>query len=278
MCGKLLSLAARALLIKTCLASILVYLLTFIKFSKWAIKLLNTQMANCLWNDTEDYHKFHLANWELVSMCKEFGGLGIPSLRDLNISLLASWLKRFNLDKDKLWKELLDFKYGTNKSNIFLTKTGGGSSFFKGFKWAAQAAKLGYRWKIGNGKKVRLREDNWLGPSSLAIQFWPLYRIVVEQGKTVADLWDGNNLKVSFRRTLSPELYQSWLEVVELVSTITLSSDQDSLIWQFSSKRTFSSQSLYKNIHFRGSIQFMFLPYGLLKCFPEFFFPVVDVQ
>jgi hypothetical protein len=49
--GKLLYLAARALLIKTCLTGIPVYLLSFIKFPKWAIKLLNTQMANCLWND-----------------------------------------------------------------------------------------------------------------------------------------------------------------------------------------------------------------------------------
>jgi hypothetical protein len=34
--GKLLSLAARALLVKTCLASIPIYLLSFIKFPKWA--------------------------------------------------------------------------------------------------------------------------------------------------------------------------------------------------------------------------------------------------
>lgn len=53
-------------------------------------------------------------------MCKEFGGLGIPSLRDLNISLLASWLRRYKSDKDKLWKELIDFKYRTMKPNIFL--------------------------------------------------------------------------------------------------------------------------------------------------------------
>jgi mannosylglycoprotein endo-beta-mannosidase len=77
--GKLLSLAARATLIKTCLSSIPVYLLSFIKFPKWAIKILNTQMANCLWNVSEDNHKIHLANWELVSMCKDYGGLGIPT-------------------------------------------------------------------------------------------------------------------------------------------------------------------------------------------------------
>jgi hypothetical protein len=40
--GQLLSLAARAMLIRTCLASIPVYLLSFIKFPKWAIKILDT--------------------------------------------------------------------------------------------------------------------------------------------------------------------------------------------------------------------------------------------
>jgi hypothetical protein len=43
--GKLISLAARAVLLKTCLASIHVYILSFLKFPKWAIKLLNTQMG-----------------------------------------------------------------------------------------------------------------------------------------------------------------------------------------------------------------------------------------
>lgn len=117
--GRLLSLAARAMLLKTCLASILVYLLSFIKFPKWAIKILNTHMSNYLWNDSVECHKYHLANWELVSMKKEYGGLGFPNLRDLNISLLASWLKRYKTDNDKLRKELIDFKYDTPNPNIF---------------------------------------------------------------------------------------------------------------------------------------------------------------
>jgi hypothetical protein len=158
--GRLLSLVARAMLIKTCLASIPVYLLSFIKFPKWAIKIINTHMSNYLWNDSVECHKYHLANWELVSMKKEYGGLGLPNLRDLNISLLASWLKRYKTDKDKLWKELIDFKYNTANPNIFQSSTVGASSFFKGFMRAAQAARMGFRWKIGNDKSVRLWEDN----------------------------------------------------------------------------------------------------------------------
>jgi hypothetical protein len=268
--GSLLSLAARVVLIKSCLTSIPIYLLSFIKFPKWAIKLLNTHMSNFLWNDLENNHKYHLANWDMVSMCKDYGGLGIPNLRDLNISLLASWLKRYKSDKDKLWKELVDFKYQTKDPNILVTRTINSSSFFKGFMWATQAAKLGYKWKVGNGKKIRLWEDNWLGSTSLAIQFWPIYRILYEQGKTIAELWDGTNLKCTFRRNFSEALYQSWLEIVELVSTIELTEEEDEMVWQYTSKGTYSSQSLYKIKISEGLNKCMFLQFGALRSLLEY--------
>jgi hypothetical protein len=99
---KLLSHAAKVTLIQSCVASVPVYLLSFIKFPKWAIKILNSHFANCLWSDTDGKNKYHLTNWESVSMLKEFGGLGIPSLRDMNTCLLASWLKRYQADSGRI--------------------------------------------------------------------------------------------------------------------------------------------------------------------------------
>jgi hypothetical protein len=75
-------------------------------------------------------------------MSKDYGGLDLPNLRDLNISLLASWLKRYKVDKEKFWKELIDYKYDTTNPNNFMSSTVGASSFFKGLMWAAQAAKM----------------------------------------------------------------------------------------------------------------------------------------
>jgi hypothetical protein len=46
--GKLLT-QGRLILIKTCLASIQIYLLSFIKFLRWAIDLINSHMPNCIW-------------------------------------------------------------------------------------------------------------------------------------------------------------------------------------------------------------------------------------
>jgi hypothetical protein len=57
--------------------------------------------------------------------------------------------------------------------------------------WAAEVAKMGYRWRVEKGDKIRFWEDVWLGSSSLAIQYWELYCIINEHNKTIAEIWDG---------------------------------------------------------------------------------------
>ena len=65
--GKLLSTAGKLTLLKSCLASIPIYLLSVIKFPKWAIENINSHMGNFLWNDSEGKHKYHLSNWLSVA-------------------------------------------------------------------------------------------------------------------------------------------------------------------------------------------------------------------
>jgi hypothetical protein len=60
--GKLLTQAGRLVLIKTCIASIPIYLLSLFKFPKWAINLINSLMAHFLWDNYEGHRKMHLAH------------------------------------------------------------------------------------------------------------------------------------------------------------------------------------------------------------------------
>lgn len=117
--------------------------------------------------------------------------------------------------------------------------------------WASKAAQMRYSWHIGDGRKVRFWEDQWFGNSSLAIQYWPLYCIVNEKGTTVAEAWDGKNLKFTLR-TVSPQTMNLWHELVGIAESITFSNDQDSLIWRFNSNGVYSVQSLYAVVNFRG--------------------------
>jgi hypothetical protein len=113
--GKLLSSEAKRILIQTCLASIPIYLLSFFSFPKWALQLINTQLANCMWNDEEGHKKIHLANWPSICMKKDYGGLGIPNLQDLNVCLIGSWIRRYINGEGSLWKRVVDAKYNTKK-------------------------------------------------------------------------------------------------------------------------------------------------------------------
>jgi hypothetical protein len=49
--GKLLSYGARLTLLRVCLASIPIYLMSVIKFPKWDAEAINSQMVNFFWND-----------------------------------------------------------------------------------------------------------------------------------------------------------------------------------------------------------------------------------
>lgn len=69
--GKLLSYIGKITLIRSCLASIPIYMLPFFKFP---------EMSNCLWSDSEGKDKVHLANCSSICMKKEFGGKEIPNL------------------------------------------------------------------------------------------------------------------------------------------------------------------------------------------------------
>jgi hypothetical protein len=68
----------------------------------------------------------------------------------------VAWIKRYQAHGGKLWKERIDFKYNTSNPNIFASRDNNISQFFKGFMWAAKVAKLGHRWKIGDGKKLKV--------------------------------------------------------------------------------------------------------------------------
>jgi len=70
---KLLSSAGKLTLLKSCLASIPTYLLSVIKFPRWAIENLNSQMVNFLWHDGDGKHKYYLSNWHSFAQLKNMG-------------------------------------------------------------------------------------------------------------------------------------------------------------------------------------------------------------
>jgi hypothetical protein len=178
--------------------------------------------------------------------------LGIPDLAEMNLCLLASWIKRYHLSEDKLWKQIVENKYNLDNPNLFSCTLNGASPFWKGVMWAARAAKMGYQWKVGNGRSIKFWEDHWFGSCSLAIQYWELYFLVNEQNRSIADLWDGSSLKVTFRRCFDHNLMLQWFEIQQIAQTISFDGTKDSLIWNWEANGIYSVKSMYAVINFGG--------------------------
>ena len=118
--------------------------MSVIKFPKWAIEAINSQMSHFFWDNHDGGKKYHLANWQMIAQKKEHGGLGIHDLQLLNMCLLASWIARYHRSANSIWRKIVDSKYRAQDPTLFCCQEIEASPFWKGVLWAAKAAKMGY--------------------------------------------------------------------------------------------------------------------------------------
>jgi hypothetical protein len=55
--------------------------------------------------------------------------LGYHDLSEMNMCLLASWIKRYNLNENKLWKQIIDIKYSVDNPKKISCSSSGASPF-----------------------------------------------------------------------------------------------------------------------------------------------------
>jgi hypothetical protein len=67
------------------------------------------------------------------------------------------------------------------------------------------------------------------------------------QNGTIAELWDGAQLKVTFRRCFDHKQMLLWYEVLQIAQTL-----QINLTWKLESNGLYSVKSLYAVVKFRG--------------------------
>ena len=66
---------------------------------------------------------------------------------------------------------------------------------------------------------------------SLSVQFWDLYAICNQMGGGLADIWDGQQVKLTFRRTFDDNMLEKWFELEEIVKSVVYKPGGDALVW-----------------------------------------------
>jgi hypothetical protein len=160
-------------------------------------------------------------------MKKEYGGLGIPNLQDLNICLVGSWIRRYIHGEGSLWKRIVDAKYNTTYPNTFCCQDINPSVFWKGSMWASRAVKFGYKWKIGNGRTIRFWKNVWVAGQSLEERFPSLFGISTQQEAMLSEVgWWENGVwswGLLWRRNFFVWEENLLLQLRQVLAQVTLS-------------------------------------------------------
>ena len=79
-----------------------------------------------------------------------------------------------------------------------------------------------------------------------------IYILCNEQEILISDAWDGEDLKLTFRRNFGNSLRSQWYDLMAVVNNLVLTNETDFLVWQLENKGVYSTSSLYHVINFRG--------------------------
>jgi hypothetical protein len=108
-----LSKGGKVTLIKSMLSNIPTYFLSLFPILAGVAQRLEKLQRDFLWCGMEEKPKYHLVKWSQICSPIQNGGLAIRDLGIFNQVLLGKWLWRYGLERDALWRSVVDVKYGS---------------------------------------------------------------------------------------------------------------------------------------------------------------------
>ena len=179
----------RVTLIKSTLSNLPTYFLSLFPIPASVANRIARLQQDFLWGGLGDEPKFHLVDWSTVCTPLASSGLGIRNLRTFNVALLGKWLWRFGHERDALWHQVIEVKYGCDWGDWCSSSSSGpyGVSLWKNIRRGWHSLSRFFLFEIGDGSKVQFWLDCWCG-SSFADRYLELFRICRSKEASVADL------------------------------------------------------------------------------------------
>ena len=108
-----LSKGGKVTLIKSTLSNLPIYFLSLFPIPSEVAKQLEKLQRDFLWSGLGSEFKYHLVSWSTICEPVCNGGLAIRNLRQCNQALLGKWLWHYGLERDALWRRVVEAKYGS---------------------------------------------------------------------------------------------------------------------------------------------------------------------
>ncbi|XP_022041199.1 uncharacterized protein LOC110943773 [Helianthus annuus] len=197
-----------------------------------------------------------LVAWENVMTPKDLGGVGVGSLKDANLAMLAKWWWRFKTDPNSLWRKVIWSIHKNERSwNPIPGKMSIAGPWKQIGKLSKEFGKYGltlaecFRVIPRVGDAVAFWKDKWAGNESLKDMFPTLFELERSKNVSVAERVknvDGT-LILNFswvRQLTSAEEADNVQSLSEVVLGTAREQGPDRWLWEMDGSGTFSVKSI----------------------------------
>ncbi|KAJ0628056.1 putative RNA-directed DNA polymerase [Helianthus annuus] len=198
--AKNLSFAGRVILIKSVLGSLPNYYLSLYKCPKTVLKTLEGIRRKFLWGGSNMMNKIRWVRWERIVASKDFGGLGIGSIKDLNLALLLKWWWRLKMEPNQIWASVVKAIHGSKRKIMTIPVKKSHTGVWKNIgeietEFAKNNINISscLRSEVGIGDRTMFWEDAWLGSEPLRLQYQEIYQLAKDKGVLVSECYKAFN-------------------------------------------------------------------------------------
>jgi hypothetical protein len=165
-------------------------------------KGITSAISQYWWGDDEDHKRIHWQEWWKLCMPKGKGGMGLRDLQSFNLAMLAKQVWRLLCYPDSLCARVLRARYYPDGKLLNARMKSGSSYTWQSILAGLKCFKLGYVWRVGDGRQIKIWEDNWIpGSHNIKIQTVRgnnLVTTVDELINPINSTWDEDLLKAIF--------------------------------------------------------------------------------
>ncbi|KAF7822209.1 ribonuclease H [Senna tora] len=239
-----LSLAGRATLVQSVCASMPLYHMQNCMLPKSVINQIEKMERAFLWGSTSEKKRCHQIGWDKVCTLKSSGGLGILSLRDMNVAFFYKLAWQLITRKDSLWVNFIKGRYGVSENFIFESRSKPtDSSFWKDITRALPDLRNHIAWELGDGSKISFWDDMWVSNDMTLRQYVISSNTHVNKDDKVKDFT--NDHEQWDIEKLTGVLTQPAINKIMCIVPPTRQADPDVPMWNLGKDSTFTTKSAY---------------------------------
>ncbi|KAF7820652.1 putative ribonuclease H protein At1g65750 family [Senna tora] len=164
--------AGRATLVQTVCSSMPLYHMQHNMLPKSVISQIEKLERAFLWGSSPEKKRCHQIGWNKICSPKAFGGLGILSLREMNLAFFYKLAWQLLTKEDNLWVRFIKGKYGVASNGVFeVSSKPTDSSFWRDIIRILPEFKDQIAWEVGDGNKIGFWDDKWISKDMILREY-----------------------------------------------------------------------------------------------------------